>query len=178
MRAGENRGEPRLSIISMEDRVFLGHSLALESRGEAQAPPFHLPQGGSAGEWASTAGSSPSATGRLRGNGDSWQGGAGKGELAQLHQLERLTEGLVGLLSMELGKMSSGWPAEDGSPSRQGQRVREEMWELGRWSWERVNTDAYLLAAACQEKESRTPRSRFKSQAMSSGHILCWLKPS
>lgn len=103
----------------------------------------------------------------------------GKGELAQLHQLERLTEGLVGLLSMELGKRSSRWPAEDGSPSRQGQRVREEMWELGsRWWRERVNTDAYLLPAACQEKESRTPGSSFKSQAMSSGHILCWLKPS
>lgn len=87
MQAGENRGQPLLSIMSMEDRVILGHSLALESRGEAQAPPFHLPERGSAGEWASTAGSSPFATGRLRGNSDSWRGGAGKWELAQSPRL-------------------------------------------------------------------------------------------
>lgn len=88
-----------------------------------------------------------------------------------------LTEGLVGLLFMEMGKRSAGWPVEEGSLSRWGWRVGEELGELSGWWWEMCNTDAYLLTAACQERRSSAPGSHLKSQAVSSGHILGWLQP-
>lgn len=169
-----------------KNRVFLEHSLALESRGEAQAPrfvswreavlgdgpakPFHpLLQLGCLGEIMTH--------GEGRG-----KGGAGWITLpwwgrALYPWLWGLTEGLVGLLFMEMGKRSAGWPVEDGSPSTWGWRVGEELGELSGWWWEMCNTDAYLLTAACQERRSSAPGSHLKSQAVSSGHILSWLQP-
>lgn len=182
--------KPLLFIMAMEEEGGFGALLGPGEQGWGTSPPFCLLEGGFLGNGSEQQDHPLSQLGVLgeimtHGGEERERGGlaespcCGRAGLSILYPwLWGLTERLVGLLSMEMDKRSAGWPVEDGSPSKWGQRVREELGEPGRRWWERGNTDAYLLTAACQERESSTPSSHLKSQATSSDCILCWLKPS
>lgn len=143
MWTGERGGETSVIPHSYIRRgCFGGAPWPWKARMRHNSPlPFRLPERGCAGEWASTSGSSLSQLGGLgeimtHGGGRIRKGGAGWITLlwrsrALCPQLWGLTQGLVELLSMKMGKRSAGWPAEDGSlPGR------AEGWGRNRGNWE------------------------------------------
>ena len=134
-------------------------------------PPFHLPELGCAGERASTAGSSPFAIWRLRGNCDSLRGGGVEGGPAESPCCcsmgspppAQSSGGSQWGSLVYSSRGQAGWPTEDGSYSTWAV-LRAEILEKNqsKQCWERGNPS---VSAACQG--SGAPDSHLRSQVKS-----------
>lgn len=145
--------------------AFCGHRSSpwLWRAGVRHKPPFCLPEWGCAGERASTAGSSPFAIWRLRGNCDSLRGGGVEGGPAESPCCcstgsPSPAQGSGGWQWGSSGYSpwgQGGWPTEDGSYSS----------ELKFWRRTKANTGNTSVPAACQG--SGAPGSHLRSQVKS-----------